>query len=304
MAALIESVAVAASHRPLFQKGALQLADEAASECLHRSGRRPAELDLLVNAGVYRERCLAEPALAAMIQEDLGSNAALSSNALSHGTFSFDVANGGAGVVTAIELISGFIASRTIDLGLVVASDSNPGIGTTFPFPNAGGAALLRPAAAGAGFTRFLSRTYPEHAASFESHIEWRERPGAHPFTARGENVLVLNERSDFAPNAGQCASAAVRELLEQQGLRAHDIDLLVASAYPRTFALDLAQRLELSEERVAQPDASLCGAHTAGILGALEPAWRSGQLSAARHALFVAVGAGITVAAALYRHE
>ena len=53
---------------------ALRLAVKAAKDCLHEAGRNAHEVDLLVNAGIYRDRNLAEPALAAMIQEDIGAN--------------------------------------------------------------------------------------------------------------------------------------------------------------------------------------------------------------------------------------
>ena len=53
---------------------ALHLAVASARTCLQRAGRDPDDVDLLINAGIYRDRNLAEPALAALIQEDVGAN--------------------------------------------------------------------------------------------------------------------------------------------------------------------------------------------------------------------------------------
>ena len=53
---------------------ALHLAVTAAKDCLQRAGCDPGELDLVVNAGIYRDRNLGEPALAALIQDDIGAN--------------------------------------------------------------------------------------------------------------------------------------------------------------------------------------------------------------------------------------
>ncbi|MGY4651210.1 hypothetical protein ACVWWN_005006 [Mycobacterium sp. URHB0021] len=39
-----------------------------------RGGAKRHDVNLLINAGIYRDRSLAEPALAAMIQEDIGAN--------------------------------------------------------------------------------------------------------------------------------------------------------------------------------------------------------------------------------------
>src|SRR5512142_301613 len=78
---------------------ALHLAVSAAKECLHRAGCDPDDLDLVVNAGIYRDRNLGEPALAALIQDDIGANPE-DPHAGGHGTFSFDVANGTCGMLT------------------------------------------------------------------------------------------------------------------------------------------------------------------------------------------------------------
>ncbi|HVU01520.1 MAG TPA: 3-oxoacyl-[acyl-carrier-protein] synthase III C-terminal domain-containing protein [Polyangiaceae bacterium] len=299
----IESVATAASRRRLFPRGALRLADDAIERCLASVNRTASELDLLVNAGVYRDDNLAEPALAAMIQEDVGANPGHPPRERSHGTFSFDVVNGGAGAVTAVELVDGLIASKTVELGVVVASDSNPGNVEHFPFPAAGGAVLLGPSAPGAGFLAFDSETFPEFSASYESALVWR--PSHHLFGLRegGSNVLELEIREDFAAHAVTSAEAALGRFLGSHGLAARDVDLLVASTYPRNFASDLARRLGISPDAVSVPEEPFEGAHTAGILASLEPAFRSRRLASAKNVLFVGVGAGITVATALYRH-
>ena len=53
---------------------ALRLGVLAAKACLRQAGRDPDEVDLLINAGIYRDRNLAEPALAALIQADVGAH--------------------------------------------------------------------------------------------------------------------------------------------------------------------------------------------------------------------------------------
>lgn len=302
MAAIIESVATSVSDNPLWHKGALRLADYALSESLHRAKREPTDVGLLINAGLYREKNLGEPALASMIQEDVGINPERDPEAYPHGTFSFDIANGGCGVLTAVELVDGFLASKTIDLGAVVASDSDPGGAPNFPFPSIGGAILLRAGTPEAGFTRFSFETFPELANRFQSHIVWHPRPHYLPFTADGKNVLEIVESDDFGVRTVECAEDLLRRFFEAQSLGPEDVDLLIASAYPTTFAMDLGRAIELPEDRVAVPEENLLGAHTAGVIAALESSLQSGRFAAARTILFVTVGAGLTVAAAVYR--
>ena len=71
---------------------------------------------------------LGEPALAAMIQQDIGANPE-DPHANAHGTFSFDISNGACGVLAALQIVDGFMKSRAIDCALVVASDADPGHG-------------------------------------------------------------------------------------------------------------------------------------------------------------------------------
>ncbi len=92
---------------------ALHLAVTAATDCLRRAGCDAHELDLVVNAGIYRDRNLGEPALAALIQDDIGANPE-DPHTGGHGTFSFDVANGACGVLTALQIVDGFLRTHSI----------------------------------------------------------------------------------------------------------------------------------------------------------------------------------------------
>src|ERR1700682_1760327 len=115
---------------------ALRLAVAAAKTCLERAGRDADAVDLLINAGIYRDRNLAEPALAALIQEDVGANPE-DPHADAHGTFSFDISNGTCGVLTGLQIVDGFLRSHVISCALITASDADPGRGMSehLPFP-------------------------------------------------------------------------------------------------------------------------------------------------------------------------
>src|SRR6478735_3362934 len=122
---------------------ALQLAVSAANSCLQDARRDADAVDLLVNAGIYRDKNLAEPALAALIQDDIGANPE-DPHDDAHGTFSFDISNGTCGVLNALQIADGFLRSHTIDRALIVASDADPGHGMSEHFPfSPVGAALL-----------------------------------------------------------------------------------------------------------------------------------------------------------------
>jgi 3-oxoacyl-[acyl-carrier-protein] synthase-3 len=300
MGTIIEAsaTATAAEHQRSLTGGALELADAAASSCLARADRGAHELDLLINAGVFHDKILSEPAFASLIQEDIGANLAQAAGA-DHGTFSFDVYNGACGLLTGIHVVDGLLASGTVKLGMVVASDMDPepGISEGFRFPGVGGAVLLSSDDSRAGFTAFRFATFPEFAELFTSYVDWRDDT-RHGLAGNGRNILTVEIAESYLTRALQCAESTVNELAAAEGLDLVEIDLLVATASVPGFADGLATRLGVSAERVAWLPDDLEGTHTAAPAVALE----SGGLAAASTTLFVSAGAGITVAVALYQ--
>jgi 3-oxoacyl-[acyl-carrier-protein] synthase-3 len=279
---------------------ALRLADSAARACLRRAGRRADEVDLLISAGVYRPSNLGEPALAAMIQEDIGANPTSAAAAAAHGTFSFDIYNGAAGMLTGIEVADGLLACGAIERALVVASDVGPPVTSSgFGFPPVGGALLLGSDASRPGFTAFASATFPEHEALFASYVDWTPMPRRRAPRRRGRHVLTISIDERYRSAALDCAEHTVRDLAEREALALGDVDLLIATASLPGFGAELAARLKISPGCAPAVPDRLAAAHSAAPAVALEPAAGAG---AADTAVFVSVGAGITVSAALYR--
>ena len=300
MGTIIEAsaTATATANRRSLNPGALQLADAAARSCLERADRSADDLDLLINAGVFHDKILSEPAFASLIQEDIGANRTRAGGA-GHGTFSFDVYNGGCGLLTGISLVDGMLASGTAELGMVVASDMDPepGVSEGFTFPGLGGAVLLSVDDSRAGFTAFRFATFPQYADLFQSYVDWQDDPRG-GIAGHGRNILTVEIAESYAARALECAEATVRELAAAEALDLAEIDLLVATASVPGFAEALAARLGVPAELVPTTEEGLGDAHTAALALVLE----SGRLAESRTALFVSAGAGITVAAALYR--
>jgi 3-oxoacyl-[acyl-carrier-protein] synthase-3 len=300
MGTIIEAsaTATAAEHQRSLSTGALELADAAIRSCLERADRTAEELDLLINAGVFHDKILSEPAFASLIQEDIGANLGHLAEA-GHGTFSFDVYNGACGLLTGIHLVDGMLASGTVKLGMVVASDMDPepGVSEGFAFPGVGGAVLLSADDSRAGFTAFEFATFPEFAELFESHVEWQSDPRGGP-DGFGRNILTVEIAGSYIDSALECAEPTVRKLAAAQALDLDELDLLIANASVPDFGDRLAARLGISPDRTASLPEDLVHAHTAAPVVALE----SVGIAAGTTALFVSAGAGITVAAALYR--
>ena len=127
--------------------------------------------------------------------------------------------------------------------------------------------------------------------------MDW-EQDARRGLAHHGRNILTVDIDESYVTRALECAESTARDLAAAQALDLGDVDLLVATASVPGFGDGLAARLGVPAEQVASLADGLAGAHTAALAVALE----SGRLGASRTALFVSAGAGITVAAALYR--
>lgn len=303
MGARIEAVSALTRHG-LHRPTARRLADAAARSCLAQAEREPSEVDMLINAGVYREDNMGEPALAALIQGDIGANRGQPPTG-GHGTFSFDLMNGTCGVISAIQLEAGFLHSGVIGLGAIVTSDVDPGpaAARSSSFRPAGGAMLLAWDDGVAGFTAFGAETFPEYEDLFISGLVWHGRLGPRlPWRGAGQSQMVMDEKPGYRARLADCAEEATRRFLRRTGVGVDEIDLLVAAPSSPGFLDPLRVSLGIPGDRVAYVAEDLDGVYTTGPLAALQAAVRSGRLGEARNTLMLAAGAGLTVVLALYR--
>ncbi len=287
MGTVIEHLAVGES-RWRNRHSALHLAVDTARDCLRMAARQPHDVDLLINAGIYRDRNLGEPALAALIQQDIGANPE-DPHSGTHGTFSFDIANGACGVLSALQIVDGFLTSKTIDCAMIVASDADPGRGMCehFMFSPTGAALLCTRSQGKSGLGQVHWVSSPDHGKSLSATVGLVDH----------KNVLRFhcsNGRDEhFAAAAAQAADSCLRESSRSIG----DIDAIVAAPAWPGFRASLANRLGVPASRVVVADDEAM--HTAALAAAFRRA--SDTLDDGGLALLIAAGAGITAGAALY---
>jgi 3-oxoacyl-[acyl-carrier-protein] synthase-3 len=271
------------------RRSALQLAVTAAKGCLVDADTAPTDLDLLINAGIYRDRNLGEPALAAIIQDDIGANPE-DPHSDAHGTFSFDIANGACGVLTALQIADGFLRSRTISRALVVASDANPGRRASERFPYSPvGAALLctwSDQDDGLGSVHWVSD--PDDGDSCRASIDFD----------MSRNVLRFRESAAMPAKLAAAGAKAAMRCLDDAALDLSDVEVIIAAPPDHRYRAELAARLGVSADKIAAaPDEHM---HTASLVAALKLGTET--LPAGAPVLLLAAGAGIVAGAALYR--
>lgn len=298
MGTIVESTAVTTPSLRHPKGHATELAERAARQCLDEAGVRPDEVDLLINAGIYRENHLGEPALAAIIQHDLGLNAELQPHAGRHGTFSFDILNGACGALTALQLADTLMRAGTIRCALIVAEDTRPDRDSEFPFTPAGAAVLLGWSDPVPGLVGHRMDTIPDSRDAFTSTLQWRPVPHL-PGRPSGRNTLTIERDETFEALAGRAAAAALEDYLVAASVTLGSADCLVVSGLSDPEVLRGPAVGECSV--VGVPD-ELGAVHTAGPLAALHAAGAAGHLGRARNVVLVAVAAGLTVGITHYR--
>ncbi len=288
MATVIERIELA-SGRWRHRHSALRLAVKAASDCIRNTGRDPDDIDLLINAGIYRDRNLGEPALAAMIQEDIGAHPERP-HAGSHGTFSFDVVNGSCGALTALQIVDGFLRSHAIECAVVVASDADPGHGMSerFPYSPAGGALVCTWTDDDRGLGPVFWANSAAGRAAFSATVGLVDH----------RNVLRIDRSAEADDAFAEVATRAADRCLAAASMTVDEVDAVIAApAWPR-YRTTLAAGLGVAEERIIVADDERL--HTASLVAALATA--RATVAPDAQLLLVAAGAGVTACAALYR--
>jgi 3-oxoacyl-[acyl-carrier-protein] synthase-3 len=276
----------------------LALSTRAARGALRAAGCDASDLDLLISAGIYRDRYTAEPAMAPLVQARLGAKLEPDSRTESAATLlSFDLASGGCGVLDAARLADGLLRSGRARRALVVGADVDPapGVSRGLAFDPSGGALVLEPADDASGFTAFASESFPKHVHLADATLAWQDGATRH--------VLERREDPRYRDECVRCAATAVSRFLARVGRSPREVDLVIPAQSPRGFPRAFAARAKLGVPVVDASD-EVGSAYTASLPAAVDVAMRRGAWQRARTVLFVAVGAGIGVATALYANR
>jgi 3-oxoacyl-[acyl-carrier-protein] synthase-3 len=298
MGTVITSTAVSADREV---RSSIAHASTAANDCLRRAGVRPDQVDLLINTGVYRDENMVEPAMAALVQKEVGMNLDYVKDPTPHAGFSFDLMNGACGVLNAVQVAGAFLAAGSAERVLVVSSDAHPSNSAQpdpgFPYATAGAAMLLERAVDGAsGFGRVHTARSDDAAIDATAGYLDLGSAGVH-----GRERVTVHRSSDHPRGLAEFAAAQARHHAQAEGI---DLTrtLLITSQPTPTFAADVAGLLGIDAAAVVTVDCVDGDPHSSALTVAYHQAVAGGR--AARHpaVLFLAAGAGPAVACSFYR--
>lgn len=271
--------------------GSLKHAVRAGKACLASSHHGPQDVGLLINAGVYRDRHYAEPAFACFIQDKLGINVEFQGRQ----TLSFDVQNGGCGLLSAVHVTETMIRAGTVRVGMAIASEANA---DRRPDPSwaiqPSGAALLLDVSPDRdrGFGAFAFRTDDSELERYRSSVILDRKHGR----------LVLCKGEGLEPIWLEQARQVFDQLLEAEGLSRDDVDRVVPAQVSPGFVAALPDVLDLPTDRVEDLTGELGDTLTTSWALALDRARQRGDLAQGRTVAILAFGSGMTAGGAIYR--
>jgi len=210
-------------------------------------------------------------------------------------TLSFDVQNGGGGVLSAIQVARGFLESGQTRYAVVATSDSDAKghFARPFPFSRCGGAVVLTEGPGGEGVVAQTSATFDAADEGARVTGTWT------PDGRRGATVYRAEASAGYVEQAVRAARSVVETFLRQQIIQPAEISELIASQYPVGFCRELGETLGIPTY-VETPSVGTRVPHTAAVIVGLEQArsrWSPGDLI-----LVVTAAAGITIDCLLYR--
>lgn len=279
----------------------INLAGQAARDCLSQAQVSPSAVGVLVNVGVYRESNTFEPALAAMVQKEAGIS--LDYLADPAAAFSFDLMNGACGVLNAVQVGQALLDTAGTERLLITAADVHP-CGDArrdpdYPYADLAGALLLeRSADPDAGFGPVKHYT-GDGPTDTEGYLD-TARMGSD-----GRSLITVRRAEDHDRRISDLAATAVTEYARAYGI---DLDRTLvigprtaADALPAGAAAEAAGAGEAGDAAEAREAGE---PHTASpVLGYLR-AMAAGRPEDCDQLLFVTAGAGPSAACASYRPE
>jgi 3-oxoacyl-[acyl-carrier-protein] synthase-3 len=286
----IESLGVSLPRRHFSRWGSIRHAVRAGRQCLKASHHRPADIGLLINAGIHRDHHICEPAMAVFIQHRLGINIEFQNRC----TLAFDLQNGGCGMLDAVHAVTALLQDGEVEAGLVVASETNPDRRPDpgFAYPGSGAAVLLDLSPwPGKGFGRFAFHTRHEHADAYTSLVNLVEKRGR----------IILRQQGDLEDIYIVMAGAVVEDVLAQDGLRRDEIDFVVPAQISAALLSRLPAAIGFPTDKVVNLSSWLPDTLSTSLFLAFHRALAGHRPLPGQKALLLAFGSGVTVAAATY---
>ena len=288
----IESLGTLHDETAIVSATAIELARNAAEQCLVKSRYDRNDIDLLIHAGVHRDEFLCEPAIAALVAGELRMN---DHDEATEKTFAYDIINGALSFLNACHNGVSMIQCGKAKNAMVVASEIE---NNTEFYPDrllglkeTGSAIILDTTENDSGFNAFYFDYFTEHIKKYYSFIGQEN----------GRSFLSFERDPKIFDCYNECIPVAVDRFLKREKLSKDKIKAFIPPQISTEFVEACGKNLGVDNDRLVNV-ANGKDYFTSSAAYGLEKAQASGQVKEGDLGLLVNVGTGIQVGCALYQ--
>ena len=272
-----------------------QFAVNASRIALERAGIDASEIDLLLCATVTPDQIL--PSTGCIIQAELGANKAAA----------MDIVAACSGFLYGLTLADAMIRTGQSRYALVIGAEiltqyvDYTDRGTCVLFGDGAGAALLGPVEGDRGILAARIRSDGRYLEQLYSPGGGTRRPPSAETIAAGDHFFKMKGNELFKI-AVRSMSEISREVLDEAGLSARDVDLFIPHQANQRITDAVASKLAVEGERVYSNIAMHGNTSSASIPIALDECVEAGRIKAGDLVLMASFGGGVTWGGVLVR--
>lgn len=286
----IESIGVSPPLKHFREKGSLSHAVRAGLSCLKNSSYSPADVEVLINSGIYRDGHYVEPDFSTFIQKKLGINIEFQGRR----TLSFDLLNGGNGMLNGIHVLTSLITSGRIQTGMVISSEANSDKkpDPNYLYKNSGAAVMLDPSPnPQIGFGNFVFKSFEKYIHLYSSFVSLTQKYGR----------LFIKKKKELEDAYLSCVQSVINELLDKENLTTDDISFVIPSQISEYFLNKLPENICFSAEKIINLFHKYGDTLTTSVFLSLKHLLDNKVIKPGQKIILLTVGAGITVGATIY---
>jgi len=274
-------------------KSSLELIKKASLKCLDKPEINKEEIDLVINASLYRDNYFAEPAFATFVQNELDINLGKAAFTGSR-TFAFDLTNGALGFMNCCQTIGAMIASGKAKSGLVVSGDvidfPVDYSGSKPDFMEVGTAMLIEKENGDIGFGPFHYEIFDDYHDAYKVYKFFEE-----VFTIR------INKNPGLEEILLKCIPTSMENYLFKTDMSLEDFRYIVPPQISTSFIKKLSDSLGIELDRFIDITWDNKDLFNACIPMALQYIIDKKLVQSGDRALIINAGSGIQVGCTVY---
>lgn len=283
-----------------FPQSSIGMAVSAAQGCLARAGLSVQDIDLLINIGVFRDDNIIEPAMAPLIQKQLGMNLdPVKDRHLQRSTLSFDINDGECGFITAVRVADAFFRNGSAKNALIVAGDMHPSKTRHpgFPFQSVACAMVLACAKdADAGFSGFHFKTSASGSFGFCANVDLMSNG------LKSRECMTFTVEDGYHEQLTAFTASMMQEVFQAGRINPSNIDYVVASMPTSDFGKAVARAANLNgRSQIVDCYHQSGDAHTSSLILNYHHLVQKGLTKKNARILFIAADSGLSAACSLY---